>query len=275
MDLLTEITSYFPSLTNSEKKVAQYILINPDKIETISIQELAGEANVGESTIMRFIKKIGFSGYQQFKIALIKNQMTEMSALPGDKDSDSGIIYSQIKKSLIDTNHYLEEQDEDINQIAQKITDVESIYLFAVGDSSTLARDIMTRLLRIGKKPIFSPDSHIQAIYASGMTEKDIAIAITVSGNTKEVLESAKLAKKNGSVIIAITNYIKSAITELTEEVIICSPKKYASIYGSFVPKISQMYAIDVLFRKIIDLNTEDPEKIRSKISSALIDRID
>ncbi len=72
MDLLPTISSYFPSLSKSEKKVAQLILSSPDEIPKLSINELSLMAGVGESTIIRFSRKIGFSGYQDLKLELAK-----------------------------------------------------------------------------------------------------------------------------------------------------------------------------------------------------------
>lgn len=67
MDILAIISSYLPSLSKSEQKVAQYILSNSDEVVNLSINELALLAEVGESTIVRFTRKIGFAGFQDFK----------------------------------------------------------------------------------------------------------------------------------------------------------------------------------------------------------------
>ncbi|ELD7554833.1 MurR/RpiR family transcriptional regulator, partial [Listeria monocytogenes] len=77
MDLLATISSYFPSLSKSEQKVAQLILSNPDEVENLSINDLALMANVGESTIVRFSRKIGLTGFQDLKIALVKYQTSQ------------------------------------------------------------------------------------------------------------------------------------------------------------------------------------------------------
>lgn len=69
MDLLAMISSYFPVLSKSEKKVAQLILSNPDEIENLSINEISTMAGVGESTVVRFSRKIGLSGFQDLKLS--------------------------------------------------------------------------------------------------------------------------------------------------------------------------------------------------------------
>jgi len=276
MNLLTKISSYFPSLTKSEQKIAQYVLANPNEIEKISIQELAKKAKVGESTIIRFTKKIGFKGYQEFKIELAKNQLKETSISFGNKEkTDINIVHAQLEDSLKDTYGFLDEQDENLKRMAKKINQADCVYLFAAGNSASLAEDFTNRLTRIGKKSIFHSDSHIQAIYASVMSEKDVGLAITVSGNTKDVLTNLSLAGETEASIMAITNYLESGVTRLTKDVVICSPKEYSSVYGSFSSKVSQMFAVDVLLRKIVELDKENIQKLRDKTNNVLIDRLD
>lgn len=275
MNLLTKISSLFPSLTRSEKKVAQYILANPNDIEKLSIQELAKKAQVGESTILRFTRKIGMEGYQEFKIELVKNQLKDLPHSTTELEGDIGTVYDQLLESLNDTSQILVDQKKIMNLIAKKISDAECVYLFAVGNSGTIAEELSNRLTRIGKKAIFHSDTHIQAIYASVMTEQDVGFAITVSGNTKDVITNVSLAQKSGSKIIALTNYLDSGITKITEDVVVCSPKEYASLYGSFSAKVSQMFTLDVLIRKIVDLDKENIEILRDKTNTVLIDRLD
>src|SRR5699024_11676519 len=83
------------------------------------------------------------------------------------------------------------------------------------------------------------------------MKKNDLAIAISVSGNTEDILLNLEVAKKTGASLVAITNYLNSGVFNLTDEVLVCSSKEFSSIYGSFTAKIAQLYAIDVLFHKI------------------------
>lgn len=274
MNTLAIISSYFPSLTKSEQKVAQYVLANPDEIETISIQDLAKRASVGESTIIRFVRKIGYTGYQDFKLALVKNQFHEDITASSSLNNDESRVQKYYHDSLSETLQFLTDQEKEVKEIAKKINNAESIYLFAAGNSTTVATDFSNRLVRIGKKAIFYPDSHIQAINASVMKKEDVAIAISVSGNTEDILLNLEVAKKTGASIVGITNYMNSGIFNLSDEVIVCSSKEFSSIYGSFTAKVSQLYAIDVLFHKIVDLDKQKIQRLREQTNNALIDRL-
>src|SRR5699024_1229505 len=110
---------------------------------------------------------------------------------------------------------FLTEQNKEVEKIAKKINNADSIYLFAAGNSTTIATDFANRLIRIGKKAIFYPDSHIQAINASVMKKTDLAIAISVAGNTEDITVNIEVAKKTGASLVAITNYLNSGVFNL------------------------------------------------------------
>lgn len=69
MEMTDRINTYYPSMTKSEQKVARCVLEHPDNIIYFSVTELADFAGTGETTVMRFCRKIGFKGYQDFKLA--------------------------------------------------------------------------------------------------------------------------------------------------------------------------------------------------------------
>lgn len=274
MNLLAKISSYFPSLTKSEKKVAQFVLANPDEIESISIQQLAKKAKVGESTIIRFVKKVGFEGYQEFKLGIVKNQLNEIKLNIEEDESLAGFIHQQLLTSLNETRQFLKEKEAELKRVAKKMVEADCIYVFAAGNSGTVADDLANRLVRIGKKAVFHADSHVQAINASVMTKNDLAFAISVSGNTEDILLNLQLVKESGASIVALTNYMKSGITKLTDDVLICSSREFSSLYGSNSSKITQLYALDVLFHEIVDLDRERIQLLRDQTNNALIDRL-
>ena len=72
MKYINTIESFYPSLSKQEKKIADYIFEKRGKISYQSLQEISGEINVGEATIVRFVKKIGFNGFQDLKLQIAK-----------------------------------------------------------------------------------------------------------------------------------------------------------------------------------------------------------
>lgn len=273
MNLLAVISSYFPSLTKSEQKVAQFILSNPDEIENYSINDLADFSNVGESTVIRFCRKVGFSGFQDFKLSIAKNQINQQNTKQKTNIQNiQEIIFQQVVESLEETKQFINE--EDLEKASNLISKAEQINLFAVGNSGNTALDFKNRLIRLGKKVEFSQDSHLQAISASVMNKNDIAIAISISGNTQDILTNINIAKESGAKVIAVTNYLNSSITNLADVSLVCSSKEFISDYGSFSAKIAQLYLLDIVCKKTGEINQDNAHYLRNKTNKALINRI-
>lgn len=272
MDLLAMISSYFPALSKSEKKVAQLILSNPDEIENLSINELSAMAGVGESTIVRFARKIGFSGFQDLKLALAKYQAI---VIKKDNDKDAGekeIVYQQYTDSLSETMGFLEADQ--IQEVAKAMHEANRIYILAVGNSGLVGMNLSNRLKRLGKWVEFVQDGQLQSIYATMTNEHDLAFAISTSGNTDEVIINAEMVKSHGTKLVSITNYRGSKLTGISDWVLIASSKEFISDAGSFAAMINQMFIIDVLANELVKLDPDNYHALRMKRNEALMNRL-
>lgn len=272
MNILSVISSYFPSLTKTEQKVAQFILSNPDEIEKMSINELSAVIGTGESTIVRFCRKIGYSGFLDFKMAMAKNQIAQNSVTEESNDSIESRTFQEIVSSLEETKEFI--KSDSIEEAAIAIHETETIYVFAVGNSASVAQLFVNRLQRMGKKVIFSEDTHLQAINASLTNPENLVIAISLSGNTRDIIDSIELAKNNSTKIVGITNYLNSSVAQLSDFPIICSSREYLTNYGSSVAIINQIYTIDVLCKKIGKQAPDQYHELRVKANQALMKRI-
>lgn len=272
MDILAIISSYLPSLSKSEQKVAQYVLSNSDEVVNLSVNELALLAEVGESTIVRFTRKIGFGGFQDFKKELLRFESVQMKIDDNLSDAPEEITYAQLLKSLSETKGFIDV--ELLKQAAQLLYQAKKIYIFAVGNSGITAQHISNRLRRLGKTVDYVQDSHLQSINATLTQEKDVVLAISTSGNTKDVQQCIQLAQQNGTKIVTITNYLKSAISQLGDFSLIASSKEFPSDAGSFSAAISQLYLVDILTKYMVEQNPNYFHEIRQKTNHALIKRI-
>ena len=74
-NVFTKISDCYYQLTSSEKKVADYIAVQRQKVQYLSISELAGNCGVADATISRFCRQIGYRGYNAFKLAVAKSSV--------------------------------------------------------------------------------------------------------------------------------------------------------------------------------------------------------
>ena len=272
MDILAIISSYLPSLSKSEQKVAQYILSNSDEVVNLSINELALLAEVCESTIVRFTRKIGFVGFQDFKKELIRFESIQTKVENQVDNTPKEITYGHILKSLSETKGFIDEKT--IRQAAQVLYQAKKIYIFAVGTSGITAQHISNRLKRLGMTVEYVQDSHLQSIDAALTKKEDVVLAVSTSGNTKDVLQCVQLSKQNKTTVIGITNYLKSAISQTADLSLIASSKEFSSDSGSFSATISQLYLVDILTKYIIEQDADHFHEMRQRTNQALIKRI-
>jgi len=272
-----KIRSNYARLSEKEKKIADYILNDPDQIIHGTINEVAEDLNVADATVFRFCKRIGFKGYQAMKIALASEIVTSNQQVDEDieilKDDDEKTIAEKIFRSNIRT---LENTLEILDTAAiQKAVDIllhaNRVELYGTGGSAVIAMDGFHKFVRTGVKAFAFIDSHFQLMAASQLTEKDAAVVISHSGTNKDTLAILKTAKNNGAKTIAITGYPKSPIAQHADISLYTSSEDTEYRSESLSSRIGQLSLIDALYVNLRVLNKEHAklslQKIRNTIS--------
>ncbi|MFD1129921.1 MurR/RpiR family transcriptional regulator [Paenibacillus provencensis] len=272
MEMKDRINTYYPSLTKSEQKVAECVLQNADDLMYYSVTELADYAGVGETTVMRFCRKIGFKGYQDFKLSLAQNAGAKK---PGEQDEDSKDFVRMVYENNIDILHSSMSllNRSKLEQAIEWIDQAGNVQFFGVGASGITALDAKNRLLRIGRRSEAVADSHIQAMMAVSMREGDVAFGISVSGSTLDTNDMLLKAKQNGAKVIAITNYAKSPITSIADLVLLTAGKEMPLEGGSIGAKISQLFIIDLICEGLARTNIVETKRMKEKTARSVIDR--
>lgn len=259
-----KIKNMYNTLSSSEKRVADYVLLNGYSVSTMTLANLSREIGVSEPTIIRFVKRIGFSGFSEFKMGLMKDwgreSVTENSNsellielhINGNEkmeDIPSKMIGMTIK-ALEDT---LKITDLDNYKRAIKMIKTSNIIdIYGVGNSGSIASDIMNKLLRIGLNCRAYSDNHLQQICASHLTKKDLAIAVSHSGSTMDTVNALKIAKESGAKTIALTNFKASAISKYADITLYTGDVETTFYSETMVSRISQLAIVDMLYMGIL-----------------------
>lgn len=270
MPLVESIYSFYPSLTKTEKKVADYILEHLENVMYISVTDLAEEAGVGETTVIRFCKKIGFKGYQGFKLAIAQNQKSDTP----DKNENNSLIQNiaqNVTTTIENTASMISE--EQLNAAIHLLSEANAIHFFGVGTSGITAKDAQSKLLRIGIQANVQSDPHFQAMSASIMTERDVVIGLSVSGSTRDTVEAMKIAKENGARTIAITYYHRSPITKQADIVLHGGTKEFPLEGGSLNAKIAQLFTIDLLCTGLALHYKQESLNMKQKTAESVLEK--
>lgn len=261
------ISSFYHKYTKSELKIAEYVVNND--ISYKSIVELAKEIGVGEATILRFCKKIGFSGFYDFKIAYVKGQNEQEEQEDAnliDRVSNKYTELISLAKERINLNS--------IETAADLINNAKDIVVFGVGNSGITARQAEAALQRRAYLARSVEDPHFQSILAATLTEDSLILAISLSGYTTDIIESVTIAKESGAKIIAITNFADSALGQLADCKLLTASKENPLEGGALSSKISQLFALDLLFNQLDERNMEAAKEIKEKTAKAISEKI-
>jgi len=240
--------------------LAKQILINYHNLKDHNIIETAQVLNASPATIYRFVKEIGLKSFKNFNIILnyldevdygIKNLILE--------DNDDVIQETEqlSVNAITNTSKLLNQQQDNFETLIFKILNAKQIFLFAVGGTYNIARDFQAKLNRLGINCISTNDYNDGYFLVRNLKNKDLALFISYSGKTPEVINLATQIKEiNPKVIVA-------SITEATTNPLKVISSSHLSIissdsgnrYASTSSRISLLFVLDTIFNTIINID--------------------
>ncbi|HGS0476643.1 TPA: MurR/RpiR family transcriptional regulator, partial [Streptococcus pneumoniae] len=247
------------------EKIADYILVRDSEIVYETSSEIVSKVKVGEGTLNRFCKKIGYSGFQELKLKMTK----DILELESQKMSSDTFI-DEIKNnylSIVESTRKLIDGRQ-IELAIKLIREANQILMIGVGSSGNAAREFESSLLRIGIISKTVIDTHFQLMHTALLKDNDLIIAFSLSGSTKEVEETLLNAKRKNVKIISITNYSSRNIAKLSDCVLLTSKKESYLEGGSLMAKASQLFIIDVICTRLSLINYEDTICKKEEIAS-------
>ncbi len=280
--IFARIEGYYTKFTKSEKKVADYVFEYPQKVLYTSITDLAELCEVGDTTVFRFCRALKLNGYQEFKMLLAQdmaNKKGDNNALVGALDPEDD-VRTVCKKALATNISALNETfnvlDFDaITKAVDMISAAKRIYFFGVGSSGVMALEAKHKFMRILPNVEFVSDCHMQYMAASLLDSRDLAIIISYSGSTKDMIELHKIAKQNGCKSICITRFAKSTLTSNADVVLLTGSNEGPLDGGASSTSMVQLYILDVLylqyFMKHYNQSRDNKARTTESISTKLL----
>lgn len=244
-----QIKVLYEEMGKAEKRIADWILSNPGGLIPLSISELADQCGCGDATVVRFARRLGFSGYQELKISLAQEEKRVINAKITREDDCFTVfekVCDDIYYSLERTKKVL--SPDSLAQAARKIISAEQVIIFGLGNSASVAMDAHHKFLRAGCRAISYSDNHMQAIAASHLTEKDVVIGISHSGSSKDIVEAMQIAKSRGAFTICITNHGKSPVLKHSDIALFTSSEETKYSILALNSRIAQLAIIDSLY---------------------------
>ena len=217
----SRIQEKLESLSKMERKTAECMAENQDKLIYASITELAELAGTSEATVTRVCTKLGYSGFQALKVSVARELVSQQEYIHEDIKADSPpeMIIDKIFSCAIHTLT-MTRKALDGKAVAGSIDALcraRRIVVIGNGNSGAIALDAQHKFLRIGLNVSAYTDDHMQMIAVVSMTKDDVLIAISHSGSSRDVAEAMQVAKENGATVISITNNGISPVSKLAD----------------------------------------------------------
>lgn len=248
---LAMIHSLLPSLSNAEQKVARAVLTAPSDTVYSSVTDLAEAAEVGETTVIRFCRKLGYGGFQEFKLAIAQDLVSPSQQVYGkiDEKDAIGVICQKMTllntETLNDTLSLLNEAE--LTKATDAFITGKRLFFFGVGSSGITAAGAQYRFMRLGFDAHCASDGHIIAMNCAMTTASDVVFGISTSGSTKDLVDALRIAKENGAFVICLTSHARSPITAYANAVLLAASKETPLQGGAFVSKLAQIHVLDIL----------------------------
>ncbi|QMI06140.1 MurR/RpiR family transcriptional regulator [Citrobacter sp. RHB25-C09] len=281
MNCLIRIRQRYLGLAQSDKKLAEYLLAQPDAARHLSSQQLASEAGVSQSSVVKFAQKLGYKGFPALKLAISE-------ALASTSSPHSVPVHNQIRgddplclvgEKLIKENIAAMHATLDVNseeKLLESVTLLRTarrIVVTGIGASGLVAQNFAWKLMKIGFNVAVERDMHALLAAVQALTDDDLLLAISYSGERRELNLAADEMLRVGGKILAITGFSPNALQQRATRCLYTIAEEQATRSAAISSTHAQMMLSDLLFMALVQQDLEHaPERIRH--SEALVKKL-
>ena len=275
-NIFTQLKTEYEYLTRVEKNLADLVLSDPQKVISCSMAELSRISGVSQGSINNFSKKFSSGGFAALKLRLA-GCMAEYEDRPfAVVDKDCGIktaMELKMQETVAAFRNALEINDEPVlERTAERIMAASKVELYGVFQSAIVAKDFCYGLIQLGIPAAFVEDSLMSAVSASMLDQNSLVIAVSSTGQTKEVIDAVTIAKNNGVPVICLTSNKSSRLAQMADEVLLAASSGVSISDRSDEIRMTELLLVDTLcsyIRSIIDTEGEKHYyKLKDIISS-------
>lgn len=276
MSIVNRMISRRTQLSANELKIADWILAHPQQAALMTSLQLAEQVSASQSSIIKFAQKMGFKGYSAFKLLLVE-ELSRKQALESTPvqhnifiNDPLAVIAQKLVQAKTDamfhtTNALCFEQ---FHHVVNWINQAHRVQIVGIGGSALTGKDLAFKLLKLGITALAEQDSHVQIATARTLTPHDVQIAISFSGDRKEVFIAAEAAKQQGAKVIALTAPKKSKLRQLADIALDTIADETQHRSSSIASRTAQNVLTDLLFISLVQQREDSARQLIETISS-------
>ncbi len=257
------IEAKLPHFTPAELQIAEYFLSQTDSHtdDDFSSRTIANRLQVSEASLTRFAQKCSFRGFREFVYAFSQ---------PDKKHTDNFTqpVLSTYQELLNKTYSLIDLQK--IRQITQLLLEKKRVFIYGKGSSGVPAQEMKFRFMRIGLVCEAITDDDMMRMNAVLVDKDCLVIGISISGNTRIVIESLQIAKKQQASTVLLTANNNTEFSDNFDIVQLLAIRNNLE-YGRLIsPQFPILIVLDILYADYINTDKKQREKIWQKTYNAL-----
>jgi DNA-binding MurR/RpiR family transcriptional regulator len=274
-----------PALSPAQARIADEVLRDPAGVATSTIGDLAARCRTSLPSVTRFCVSLGLTGYAELRLALAA-ESARSAARAGDDatawergagtevgpgDSLDDVLRTLLRADSLALEETVAELDRDALRTAVDVlAEAARVDLYAVSGSAAVAEDFRLRMHRIGRGASCWSDVHNALTSAVLLGSKDVAVGISHSGETSEVVEPLERAGEHGARTIALTNYPRSALARIADIVLLTAARDVTFRTGGPSARHAQMIVLDALYIGIAQRDYKTAEQAFETTAAAV-----
>lgn len=271
------IFAEYNNFYEAEKKIADYIVNNTQRVIDMTISELAESAGASDATVTRFCKKCHMKGFHHLKITLARELVESKKddvKISGDvsesniKESLSNILANKVEE-LKQTVSMIDEKE--LSEILNLIRNARNVQFAAVGNTIPVALDGCYKFNQIGIPSVTNLIWETQIAYTFNLSKGDVVIIISNSGSSKRLIDVIEAAKAKEAYIVSITNSNNSPIAKISDYHIKTATREKLFLEEYYFSRISAMTVIEILYL-FLTVGKPDVYKNLSKHEQSIAD---
>lgn len=272
MSVLNRINAKLDGMAPGDREIGRYIVDNPDQMLRLSTAALAAEIGRSQSSVVKFSQKLGYASYQELKLAVSEAKAQEWQVPAGviHGSIEVGDSYQVILKKLVGSKLLSIQRtvaantERIISRTLELLDGARRIHLVGVGASSLVARDFSYKLMKLGRNVLHDSDSHVQMANVSTLGPGDVLFALSYSGASIETLRIAELARKRGTMVIAVTGVHDNPLSRVSDICLYTIADEERARSSSITARDAQLALTDLLFILLVQRQPDANEYVHN-----------
>lgn len=265
-------------LRPAERKVAAVVLRHPERVMRGTLLSVAREAEVSEPTVLRFCRSFGFHSFNDLKLDLA-HELARRDTPPAPPRPSTRIdgqdsvavaadkVFQNALEALTQITRDLPRAT--VERAAMAIVKARRVVIFGFGASAIVAADAQHKLFRLAVAAVAYSDAHLQAMAAATLGPEDVVLAISQTGQPRDLVETATVALQGGVTLIAITP-TGSPLAEIATILIPADVEEEMEIWTPMVSRLAHLFVIDALVVGVALLSPPSSAELLKRMRTAV-----